>query len=204
MTSDIVFIIDTSYSIAHFVSNYVDSINNIIRAQLSFNKETRFSIVSFNEKENYICINEQLGLTNRKLTNIDLKPNGCTALYDNVSGILNNMTKFYENTNQKSPLIIIITDGDDTCSKLLKKEHLALQISRAKWRGWKFIFLGVNEDSIKFGKDLGCNISIHYNTSEECFQYLPNVFKELFATSTLPEAEIDVDQLIKNMSNIKL
>lgn len=203
MSSNLVFIIDTSYSISHFIDNYLDSINRIINTQISINPETRFSIITFNDREKYICINEKIGQTRRKLTRDDLQPTGCTALYDSVSAILNYLCKFGSRNNEDEVLAVIITDGDDTSSKLLNKKHLALQIARNKSWGWKFVYLGVNENSIQFGKDLGCNVAIHYNTSAECMNFLPNIFRELFNNKII-NTEIDVEDLMKNLANLKV
>jgi hypothetical protein len=204
MNKSLIFIIDTSYSVNHILENYVKSINNIIDVQLSINPTTKFSIVTFNTKEKYICINEVIGNTKRRITRDDLNPTGFTALYDSVSAILIHLNNFFKINKSEPPLVIILTDGDDTSSKLLTRKHLYLQICRNKAKGWKFIYLGVTENSLQLGRDIGSDISILYNTSEDCFSFLPNVFKELFSKPIVSNVQIDLNEIMENMKNLKI
>jgi hypothetical protein len=204
MNKSIIFIIDTSYSVNHILTKYVNSINNIINLQLAMFPETKYTICTFNNNHNFLCINEKLSSTNRRLTIEDLKPNGFTALYDSVSAVLIHMDNFFRINNSEPPIVIIITDGDDTASKLLNRKHLFLQIARNKSRGWKFIFMGITEDSLTIGKDIGSDISIMYNTSEDCFSNLHYIFREIFSNPKLTNVEINMNDLTNNMSNLKI
>lgn len=201
----IILIIDTSYSINHILDNYFKSINSIIDEQLSINKFTKYSIITFNDEQKILCINEQIGISKRRLSRDDLKPNGFTRLYDSVSSILVHFDKFYEK-NSESPTVIILTDGDDTASKKISLSQLYLQIARNKQKGWKFIYLGITEKSLKIGREIGANITILYNTSHESFSFLPQLMKDIFIKNIgeNENTEIDISDILKNMSNLKI
>lgn len=200
----IIFIIDTSYSVLHILDRYINSINNIIDTQLFIYPETKYTIVTFNSNNKYICVNEPIGKTKRKISKEDIKPNGFTLFYDSVSAILIHLDKFFKINSSEPPLVIILTDGDDTGSKICTRKHLALQIARNKVKGWKFIYLGITENSLQIGRDIGSDITILYNTSEDCFSFFPILFKEIFSNQTLPKGEIDVRELLDNMKNLKI
>jgi inositol phosphorylceramide mannosyltransferase catalytic subunit len=158
MNNNIVFVIDSTTNI---------NLQKLIDNQIKINPDTKFTVVTFDQKENYICINEKLNETKRKI-DIENKHNEKCVLYDGVSAILNHLCKFFHKIEQKDILCVIITDRTNIGSFILLQKHLSLQISRNKIRGWKFLYTG-NFD--KFGKEIGCNICIN----SDSLTYLPYI-----------------------------
>lgn len=201
MTESVVFIIDRSSSVQPYLEPYLKTINGILR---NFSPNTLLTAAVFNECVHYLCINLPLHKIDRPVGPEDIRPTGLTAFYDNVSAIINRLIAFYENNRQKAPIVIILTDGDDTCSKRIKKQQMALQIAMAKARGWQFIFLGVTENSVHIGREIGCNTCILYNTTEKCFTEIPNVLGKLLSDRNIPDIDLDLRDLTEVLSNVKI
>jgi hypothetical protein len=133
----------------------------------------------------------------------DLNPSGLTAFYDNVTITINKMCSFYKKTLQQYPIVIILTDGDDTCSKTLSMRDTAVQIALAKQIGWYFIFLGVTENSINIGRQIGCDICIKYTCSENSFEKIPNIIGKLLEGNNNIDTDIIdlTDSMLKTNIN---
>lgn len=69
-------------------------------------------------------------------------------------------------------LFIIITDGEENSSKEFKKETVFQMIENKKKEGWKFLFLGANQDAIKAGGSLGVSLtnSVTFNSNNSSVQ----------------------------------
>lgn len=197
--SNIILLVDNSYSVRHHAENYVNTINGII-ADLP--PDSLLTLVTFNETSNYLCVKKRVGDIERGLTVQELNPIGLTAMFDNLCRILTRLLRFDDTIEQKSSTtVIIITDGEDNASTRLNAKLLAVQIALCKSRGWKFLFFGVTDTSVQLGRALGCNFCLHYANTTECFQRVRTVTKDL--TENLPEKDMDID-LCRLMTEMKI
>jgi hypothetical protein len=188
--SHVILLVDTSYSVNDIIEPYVNSVNKIIEMQSLLNPQTSYSVATFNDVVKFLTINERLADTKRIFTKDDLAPENATALYDNIPYILIQIKKFFKaNRTQDNTLVIILTDGNDTSSRKFGKQHVALEIARCKAEGWKFVYVGVDEDSLKLGKEVGCDLTILYdkNKSEQHLKALPILLERLFVDSLTNE-----------------
>ena len=84
-------------------------------------------------------------------------PRGRTALLDAIGKTLNRLY-FMQET-----ICVIITDGLENASTEYEKSTVVSMIEFREKRGWKFIYLGANQDAIQEGSSLGID-SIYCNT----------------------------------------
>lgn len=201
MTDSIIFIIDRSASIQPFVENYVNAINGILK---NLDPKTLLTVALFNASVSYPCVNMALNRLETPISTTDIVPNGPTAFYDNVSAIIGRLMAFFKNNQQKPPIVIILTDGEDTCSRLINVNQMALRIAMAKAKGWQFVYLGVTENSVKMGRYIGCNACVLYNTTAKSFLEIPNVLGKLLADKNIPEIDLDIRDLSDSLSNVRI
>jgi hypothetical protein len=203
--NSIIFIIDSSESVNNYVENYVKTINSIIDEQKKLNPDLLTTIAFFNQTLRYRDINCPIKNINH-ITNQDINPQWTTSLYDNVSIILHNMSKFYDVNDQIPPVVVILTDGEDTSSHRLELKHLVLQIGFTKLKGWKYVFLGTDEKSMTVGKEIGANICIRYNQNENSFSNIPKLLAEVIKEKIYENENInfDIRSLTKSILNMKI
>lgn len=89
--------------------------------------------------------------------NFNYKPSGSTALYDAIGTAVNHAEKYMETALEKPEVIniIIMTDGHENSSKEYNSNTIKSLIKSYQDKGWEFIFLGANLDSILTGGDMG-------------------------------------------------
>lgn len=200
---NIVFIIDASLSVLYNFKAYMSIVNGILGCM---GPNDTVSCVTFNEKATYFSVNN---LGKRELTESDISPSGGTALYDQVCNILRKLGKFQENnliwgSTLTPTLAIILTDGEDTCSKLLSAKHLALQIATNRRVGWKFVFLGLTQNSARLGREVGCDTCIFYDMTEASQKAIISFIRESLDRKAIPVADLDLRALEEGMAEMKL
>lgn len=205
MTQNLVFIIDRSASVQLYTKNYTEAINGILQAQKRINPNTMLTCALFNDFISYICLNKPLKAFERPVKEDDINPSGMTAFHDNVSTIVNNLMIFYQDYPHISPPIaIILTDGEDTSSRLFVEKHTAMHINAAKQKGWQFIYLGVTQTSMRLGRFLGCNACVLYNTTQRSFEEIPKVIERLLSERQVPNVDIDIRSITDCLTEMKL
>ena len=75
-------------------------------------------------------------------------PRGPTALLDAIAKVLE--------IDETPKTVVIITDGEENASKIHTYNDISKRISAKKELGWKFIFMGANQDAI----ETACRMSI--------------------------------------------
>lgn len=97
----------------------------------------------------------------------DITPNGLTALYDSIHQICRDINETIDSNCKNNITIIILTDGYENASQKYNVTNIRNLISNKKEEGWKFIFLGANQDAITTGQTLGLD-------HKTCCTYSPN------------------------------
>lgn len=115
----VIIAIDTSTSMSSYIKNTILGLNNFID-KLKKRKDNIFvSIISFNNNPKYII--KYTRVNDIHFLNDDLFIcNGLTCLYDTICLTLSDTKYLMDNETH----FFIISDGDDTCSQLYKKEHV--------------------------------------------------------------------------------
>ena len=77
------------------------------------------------------------------------KPDGTTGLLDSIGKTINKYEK------EKNVYFVILTDGFENSSTEYTSKDINKLITTKKNNGWKFNFLGTNQDSWKVGNKMG-------------------------------------------------
>lgn len=201
--NNLILIADISDSVKQYLELYIKTINSIIESQRINNPKSLFSYINFNTSVDYYCVNKRLDLI-LPIEKNDIKPFGMTAMYDCLFKIIHDMQEFYKVNKQSPPLIIILTDGDDNASRISNVQKLALQIAMTKAFGWKYVFLGVTEQSMLIGKQIGCDTCIIYNPTEKSFGNITNLMSDIFRNNQLPKEDLDLRELENCFEEMKM
>mgnify|MGYP006098979177 CR=1 FL=1 len=117
--------------------------------------ETSIFVAKFSEDYNLFIKNKHKNEVNIKEN--DIYPDGLTALYDGIFNICKDISEVCDNESNNDTTIIILTDGDENASQYTKITDIRNLININKELGWKFIFLGANQDAITTGNKMGIN-----------------------------------------------
>lgn len=110
----------------------------------------------------------------KKLTSNTFIPRGGTALLDAIGKTIERVDKnnlqSWADIEDVGNVIVILTDGEDNSSTEYTKEQINDLIFGKKAQGWKFVFLGANQDSIKSAKNIGIGreSAIYFDTNNMC------------------------------------
>lgn len=102
---------------------------------------------------------------------LELNPRGGTALLDAIGVTMKNLkAKIKDMPEEEKPeqvVIVIVTDGEENSSHEFTYEKLAEKIEKRSKSGWKFVFLGANQDAIATASkmNIAASNSMTYNTS---------------------------------------
>jgi hypothetical protein len=148
----ILFILDSSGSMQVLRNQPIQSMRAFYNVQKQTGKEFLSTFITFNDSVNFIH-------KNMKGSEIIIKnehyiPAGMTALLDAIgTGI-----EFQRNIKSKNVICVILTDGHENASKIYKiSEIKALTKKMETENGWKFVYLGANQDSFDVSESLGIN-----------------------------------------------
>ena len=163
----ILFILDSSGSMQILRNEPIQSMKSFYNAQKETGKEFLSTFITFNDHVNFIHKNMKGSEINIK--NEDFIPAGMTALLDAIgTGI-----EFQRNIKPKNVICVILTDGRENASKIYKTSEIKdLTKKMETENGWKFIYLGANQDSFDVSETLGINPNNSAN-----YDYTPQGFK---------------------------
>lgn len=162
------FVLDRSGSMSSLQNSVVNSINEYV-TQLRLDNEpknVRFSLLKFDSQSmDYVFDQEKLTDV-REMTSADFDPRGMTPLYDAIGRAFRHIK---ENKKKKENVaIVILTDGQENCSREFTSDSIKSLMQQAKNDGWLIIYLGANQDAItegnKFGQAKG--LAMSYNTAK--------------------------------------
>lgn len=85
------------------------------------------------------------------LDSVTYRPRGCTALLDAIGSAIG----VASNCTADTITVVIITDGEENSSTIYSRKQVRDLIEEKKGLGWKFVFMGANQDAICVAGDLG-------------------------------------------------
>lgn len=99
----------------------------------------------------------------------DFVPRGMTPLYDAVGKLIDNIEHAlatYPSDDRPDILVVIMTDGHNTCNHGYQANKVKRRIEGLKEQGWTFVYLGANQDAWSVGNMFGIDRgnSMTYNT----------------------------------------
>jgi uncharacterized protein with von Willebrand factor type A (vWA) domain len=154
MTKILSILVDSSGSMIDMnPKETVQSLNKNI--QKIANDDTNIFVARFSDEYELFIKNKKKNEVNIKEQ--DISPDGLTALYDGINFICKDISEEYGNSANNNTTIIILTDGAENSSQHTGIQDIRKLLSQKQENGWKFVFLGANQDAITTGKNLGIN-----------------------------------------------
>lgn len=90
------------------------------------------------------------------LSRSNYRPNGGTNLYDAIgTAIRNTEAQLAAQDTVPNVLMVIITDGEENCSKEFTVSGVKDLVKAKEAEGWTFVYLGANQDAWKVGQAFG-------------------------------------------------
>lgn len=156
--SEIVFILDKSGSMHGLEKDTIGGFNAMIEKQKRGDGKALVSTILFDTDVKVLHDRvpiEKVG----SLGAGDYVAGGCTALLDAVGGAVHHIGRIHKYARPgdvpDSVLFIITTDGLENASRHYDLKSVRHMIEKRKKKGWQFIFLGANIDSVETARTMG-------------------------------------------------
>ncbi len=167
-TTELVFILDRSGSMAGLESDTVGGFNALIEKQRRQQGECYVSTVLFDNDSTVVHDRVRLSEV-KKMTLDDYIVGGCTALIDAVGGAVHHIGNIHKYARPEDvperTLFVITTDGLENASRRYTSDRVKAMVERQKSRyGWEFLFIGANIDAVETagGLGIGANRAANY------------------------------------------
>lgn len=158
-TTELVFILDRSGSMAGLEADTVGGFNSLINKQKQIEGKCYVSTVLFdNECE---VIHDRVPLEKvRPITEREYWVRGCTALVDAIGGAVHHIGNIHKYARRSDvpahTMFVIMTDGMENASHIYSPAKVKKMIERQENKyGWEFLFIGANIDSISTAESFG-------------------------------------------------
>ncbi len=196
-------ILDASGSMHPYIKDTLGSFHSFQAEQVKdVDPESKFLITTFSSPN---CIREVADIKIGDKLDFPYMAQGNTALLDAIGETIHKTRKKLSKTSQKpeSVYVIILTDGQENSSCKYTHSVIFDLIGSQKTEGWKFIFLGANQDSIIEGASL--NI-----TKGSCLNYAQttenteNAMKSVscaISRARFAGTDVEFSQVERNMSS---
>ena len=171
-TTELVFILDKSGSMAGMEADTIGGFNAMIEKQKAQEGKAYVSTMLFaNQTE---TLHDRLPLENIvPLTSKDYQVGGCTALLDAIGCAIEHIATIHKYARKEDvpqhTMFIITTDGMENASKQYTKDEINRLISKQKELGWEFVFVAANIDAVETAKGLGIRKerAVNYRVKED-------------------------------------
>lgn len=172
-TTELVFILDRSGSMAGLESDTIGGFNSLIDKQKKQEGKCFVSTVLFDHET--LVIHDRVELkTVKPMTEKDYEVRGCTALLDAVGGAIHHIGNIHKYARREDvpakTMFVIITDGIENASRFYSAERVKDMIERQKEKyGWEFLFIGANIDAVETASHFGISgdRAVNYNADSE-------------------------------------
>lgn len=158
-TTEIVFILDRSGSMAGLEKDTIGGYNGLLSKQQKEQGDAWVTTVLFDDR--YDIIHDRKDIHDvSKLTDNEYYPRGMTGLLDAIGKSILRIKRKQERMNKEdvpeNTLVVITTDGRENASKEFTYKDIHTLIKKQQEiYGWEFLFLGANIDSEREGRKLG-------------------------------------------------
>lgn len=159
--TDITIILDRSGSMQSTASDAIGGFNAFVDEQKKLDGECSLTLIQFDDRY-------EVNYTNKPIQDVEhlnsttFVPRGSTALVDAMGRTVSELKariKAIPKAERPNVIVVIITDGDENCSREYTHETVNEMINKRKEKGWQIVFIGANQDAIKTGAHLGISAS---------------------------------------------
>ena len=172
-TTELVFILDRSGSMAGLESDTIGGFNSLIEKQKREEGECFVSTVLFDNVSEVLHDRVKLSAI-KKMTDKEYTVRGATALIDAIGGAIKHISNIHKYARKEdvpdNTMFVITTDGQENASHIYSAETVKKMIELQKEKfGWEFLFIGANIDAIKTASTFGIerNRAANYNADEK-------------------------------------
>lgn len=153
----VVVVLDKSGSMGSVKSETMKMFNNYVSG-LEKDKENsyRLSLSLFDTRVETRHVDIPLADT-EELDDVNYVPSGWTALYDAIGITISEVKK--KVSEKEKVLMVVITDGEENSSKEYSSSQVKEMITGLEDKGWKFVYLGANQDAWANSQSLGFRAS---------------------------------------------
>lgn len=157
--TEVVVLLDRSGSMDPLRQATIDGINELIAEQRKMPGRVRFSLVLFDDRYEPVYEGEPLENV-PKMTRENYIPRGTTALLDAWGrAMIETEARISGQPEAEQPdlvLFVVVTDGLENASQEYTDHQVFNAVSRHRNHdGWRFIYLGANQDAIREGSRYG-------------------------------------------------
>lgn len=93
----------------------------------------------------YDVVRETTAKDYKLISKVEIEPRGSTPLYDSAGKI---MTKIFEDNPSKA-VLVIMTDGQENCSKEYKLDTVKSRLSEMEKKEWPVVYLGAGFNEVE-------------------------------------------------------
>ena len=209
-TTEIVFILDRSGSMAGLEEDTIGGFNSMIERQKKEDGEAYVSTVLFNHKSK--VIHDRQPITNiNSLDKTTYYVSGSTALLDAIGNSIQQIKQVHKHLKKDSrpdkTIFFITTDGLENASVKYSFPKIKKIIeAQQEKEHWEFIFLGANIDSIQEANKMGIRKDRTFDYycddigTKKNFNAISNVLTKF--RSDMDEEEID-ESILQEFSKVK-
>lgn len=183
-TTELVFILDRSGSMAGLEQDTIGGFNAMIAKQKREEGEAYVSTILFANDSR--VIHDRIPLSQvSEMTEKEYFVGGCTALIDAIGGAIQHVGNIHKYARPEDvpahTMFIITTDGQENASHQYSSDTVKKMIERQKEKyGWEFLFIGANIDAVetaaKFG--IGRDRAVNYHADKVGTRVLYNAMAE--------------------------
>ena len=153
--TEILVITDRSGSMGTIANDVIGGYNRFLEEQKEVEGDAKVTFVQFDDHYEVVYEGKPLSAA-PNLDNKTFVPRGMTALYDALGKTLSTQKQRIEKEAWADLVIVcVITDGQENASHEYTNATVKPLIKDAEDRGWKFIYLGANQDSFAVTQNLG-------------------------------------------------
>lgn len=195
-TTELVFILDKSGSMAGLESDTIGGFNSMLRKQRNLSGECHITTVLFSTR--YDILHDRIDIKAvSEITPNEYNVGGGTSLLDAIGKTIHKIGNAQKYTadeyRAEKVMFVIITDGEENSSREYSYDTVKSQIERQKEKyAWEFIFLGANIDAAatasRFGisKDRAQNYHADTQGVDLNFQVMSEAVEQFRTCNAIP------------------
>lgn len=184
-TTELVFILDRSGSMAGLEADTIGGFNSMIEKQKKQDGKCYVSTVLFDDSIEVVHDRVELHSVN-KMTEDDYFVRGCTALIDAIGSSIRHIANIHKYARPEdvpqNTMFVITTDGMENASRQFSSDEVKRMIKKEKEKyGWEFIFIGANIDAVETAKQfgIGSDRAVNYHADSKGTEVLYNTVSQV-------------------------